>query len=119
MNFVAIDVETANPDLASICQIGLVRFLNGRVADNWESLVDPEDYFDCVNISIHGINESAVVGSPIFPELSSFLSQQLIGNVVVCHTPFDRAAIRAVFSKYGMTIPEIVWLDTARVVIAQ
>jgi len=116
MNFVAIDVETANSDLASICQVGLVRFLNGRVVDKWESLLDPEDYFDGINISIHGIDEDAVVGAPKFPQISLFLSKQLIGTVVACHTPFDRAAIGALFSKYDINLPEILWLDTARVV---
>ena len=60
MDFIAIDVETANPDLASICQIGLVTFRDGLVADSWQSLVNPEDYFDGLNVSIHGINERTV-----------------------------------------------------------
>ena len=30
MNFVAIDVETANADMASICQIGLTKYVNGE-----------------------------------------------------------------------------------------
>lgn len=42
--FVAVDVETANPDLASICQIGVVAFADGDVAGSWQSLIDPEDY---------------------------------------------------------------------------
>ena len=45
MDFVAIDVETANADLASICQIGIVAFENGSVKESWQSLVNPEDYF--------------------------------------------------------------------------
>lgn len=31
MDFVALDVETANADLASICAIGLVHFKAGEV----------------------------------------------------------------------------------------
>jgi len=30
MDFVVIDVETANPDLASICQVGVAIFLMGN-----------------------------------------------------------------------------------------
>ena len=33
MNFAAIDVETANPDCASICQIGIAEFKDGALAD--------------------------------------------------------------------------------------
>jgi DNA polymerase-3 subunit epsilon len=41
---------------------------------------------------------------------------KLIETVVVSHTPFDQAAIRSVFAKYGIEPPVITWLDTARVV---
>jgi hypothetical protein len=51
MRFVSLDVETANADMASICQIGAVRFVDGAVAAEWETYVDPEDYFDPVNVS--------------------------------------------------------------------
>ncbi len=59
-SFVAIDVETANADLASICQIGLVTFADGQIVSEWQSLIDPEDEFNEINISIHGIDESSV-----------------------------------------------------------
>ena len=39
MNFVALDVETANADLSSICQIGLVKFIDGLAFDQWVSLL--------------------------------------------------------------------------------
>jgi len=32
MNFVAIDVETVNADMGSICQIGLAKFVDGQLA---------------------------------------------------------------------------------------
>ena len=37
-------------------------------------------------------------------------------TVVVTHTPFDQTAIRLVCAKYEIELPEITWLDTARVV---
>ena len=33
MIFTSMDVETANPDLASICQIGLVTFRDGAITE--------------------------------------------------------------------------------------
>ncbi len=33
MNFVVIDVETANPNFASICQIGIGEFRDGVLYD--------------------------------------------------------------------------------------
>lgn len=64
MEFVAIDVETANSDMSSICQIGLVRYVNGNLLEEWKTYVDPEDFFDPINISIHGIDESIVRSAP-------------------------------------------------------
>jgi DNA polymerase III epsilon subunit-like protein len=46
MNFVAVDVETANSSLASICQIGAAFFIDGKLCETWETLVNPEEYFD-------------------------------------------------------------------------
>ena len=67
MEFVALDVETANADMASICQIGLARYENGSLVEEWKTYVDPEDYFDGINISIHGIDEATVKGAPPCP----------------------------------------------------
>ena len=91
--FVAIDVETANPDLASICQIGIVRFLDGEIRESWQTLVNPEDYFDAFNTSIHGIEERDVVHAPRFPEVVPDVARMLGGHIVVSHMPFDRTAL--------------------------
>lgn len=115
MNFVAIDVETANADMASICQIGLVKCENGILSDEWKSYVDPEDYFDGINVSIHGIDESVVRGAPTFSELADTLRSYLEGKVVVCHTHFDRVAMHQAAQRYGVDAPASIWLDSARV----
>lgn len=115
MNFVAIDVETANADMASICQIGLVKCENGTLSDEWKTYVDPEDYFDGINVSIHGIDEAAVRGAPTFPELANKLRSYLEGKVVICHTHFDRVAMHQAAQRYGVSTPECTWLDSARV----
>ena len=115
MNFVAIDVETANADMASICQIGLVKCENGTLSDKWKTYVDPEDYFDGINVSIHGINESVVKNAPKFQELEDTLRSYLEGTVVVCHTHFDQVAIHQATRRYGISAIECTWLDSARV----
>jgi DNA polymerase-3 subunit epsilon len=115
MDFVAIDVETANPNMASICQIGLVVCENGSLSQEWKTYVNPEDYFSGVNISIHGINESTVEGSPIFPEVSDTLHDFLENKVVVCHTHFDRTALYQSAQRYEVRAPACAWLDSAQV----
>lgn len=115
MNFSAIDVETANADMGSICQIGIARFQNGEIVDEWKTYVDPEDYFDPINISIHGIDESTVDGAPTLADISFRVCEFLDGSVSVCHTHFDRVAIQRAFDKYNLRCPSCRWLDSARV----
>ena len=115
MNFVAIDVETANADMASICQIGIAKYADGMLVEEWKSYVDPEDYFDGINVSIHGIDESVVKGAPTFSALINKLSSFLENTVVVCHTHFDRVAMHQAAERYDVHLPVITWLDSARV----
>ena len=115
MDFIAIDVETANADMSSICQIGLAYFKEELLCEEWKSYVDPEDFFDGINISIHGIDESTVQGAPQLPEIADILYRFLDDKITVCHTHFDRVSIRKAFDKYGIRHPENIWLDSARV----
>ena len=63
-SFVALDVETANSDYASICSIGAARFERGALVDEFYSLVDPQDYFAAVNVGAHGIDRDKVAQGP-------------------------------------------------------
>lgn len=116
MQFAAIDVETANADLSSICQVGVAIFRGGSHVDSWSSLIDPEDDFDDFNIAIHGIDVHKVRGAPTWPRVAETLRGLLAGSVVACHTPFDRAATTLACEKHKVTQFNCQWLDTARVV---
>jgi len=113
--FIAIDVETANADMASICQIGIIKFDKGNLVEEWSSLIDPEDYFDFINIQIHGITERDVVGCPKFPEVVDILYSFLDNEICVSHTHFDRVSIYRALTKYRLKEIDTIWLDSARV----
>lgn len=115
MEFVAIDVETANADMSSICQIGVAKFKDNKLIDEWCSLIDPEDYFDPINVYIHGITEKDIEGAPKVNEVAKYIYEFLDGTLTVCHTHFDRVSIGKAFDKYDIRLPEAKWLDTARV----
>lgn len=115
MDFVAIDVETANADIASICQIGIAEFRNGILANTWKSFVDPQDDFDDINIQIHGITPQDVSGAPNFQEIRTPLYRYLNKKIVVCHTHFDRSAIHKAARSHNVSIPESIWIDSAKV----
>lgn len=99
--FVAFDFETANEDRGSACSVGAVRIENGRIVDEYNTLIDPEDEFSAMNIWIHGITPEAVRGAPTFPEAIGGLFELLQGaEALVAHNAsFDiqvlmRAALR-------------------------
>jgi DNA polymerase-3 subunit epsilon len=101
MEFIAIDVETANADLASICAVGLVHFKDERVFRDLSFLIDPEDEFDGMNISIHGIEPEHVKGKPTMREVFPAMAATLGSNILAHHTHFDRVAMIRAAAKYG------------------
>ena len=116
MEFLAIDVETANADMASICQIGIAHFENGRLSAEWKSYIDPQDRFEGINVAIHGIDESVVAGAPTFAEVAGSLDRVLNDRIVVTHTAFDKIAIYRAGAKCKSSPPSCRWLDSACVV---
>jgi len=116
VNFVALDVETANADLSSICQIGIATFLDGRLHSTWKSLINPEDKFDPINVCIHGIHKETVQDAPtwvaVFPTVDSLLHD----HVVVSHTAFDHTAVTRACERVHITSCACQWLDSARIV---
>lgn len=115
MDFVAIDFETANANCSSVCQVGVVTFQGGDAVDTFASLVDPDDHFDPINVSKHGIDANSVRGAPSFNDIHAELSRLVRDRIVVCHMPFDRAVFQQVHAKYGLDCVSCRWLDTARV----
>lgn len=115
LTFNSIDVETANADRASICQIGIVHVREGRIGDHWQTLVNPEDWFDPMNIMIHGIQENDVRHSPTLPDVRGELRDRLCGSVLVSHTAFDRVAFERAMVKYDLEKLPVTWLDSAKI----
>ena len=115
LTFNLIDVETANADRASICQIGIVHVRDGEIGDQWQTLVNPEDWFDPWNVSIHGIDENDVRNSPTLPDVRDQLRSRLRDSVLVSHTSFDRVAFERAMTRYGLEQLRVTWLDSAKI----
>lgn len=115
MKFTVVDVETANPKMSSICQIGIVSFENGVEVGAESYLIDPRDYFDPIHVAIHGITEEAVAGAPTIRDLHGRLCELTSETVVACHTHFDRIALTRVCELHSLDPLPCQWLDTARV----
>ena len=115
LTFNAIDVETANSDYSSICQIGIVHIRNGEYADSWQTLINPETSFSSRNVSIHTICKSDVQRSPTLPEVRDELRRRLHGSVLVSHMPFDRIAFERAMTRYDLEQLQVAWLDSAKI----
>jgi DNA polymerase-3 subunit epsilon len=116
MDFVVIDVETANADLSSICQVGIASFRDGLLVEGWSSLVNPEDEFDGINVSIHDIDAEQVEDAPTWDAVLPEVNSRLDDRIVVCHTPFDRLALTRACERAQLCECKCTWLDSARVV---
>lgn len=112
MRFAAIDVETANRRQRSICQVAVVVFDGEKEVASDVVYVDPEDDFDPINISIHGIDSARVRGALTFPQVHSRLSGILAGQSVLSHHTFDRIAMGQAASHHGLQVLQCTWLDS-------
>ncbi|MBL1422508.1 MAG: transposase [Alphaproteobacteria bacterium] len=115
MDFVAIDVETANNEIESICQIGITTYSNGKLIHEWSSLINPQSDFGNFNIKIHGIQPHDVKDAPTFAQAYPEFSQLLSNKYIVSHTFFDRTAINNSIQKHGLPPIENNWIDTVKV----
>lgn len=113
VEFIALDVETANENYSSLCQIGIVSFSEGQVVDKWETYVNPETYF--LNTWLHGIDEETVKDAPLVPEAIRMLADRIQGKPVIHHTHFDRVAIQQACLEHDLECPLSITLDSARI----
>jgi DNA polymerase-3 subunit epsilon len=116
MEFCAIDVETANYSIYSICQIGIVEYKSGEIASEWETLVNPQDHFSSINMEIHGIHAEIVADAPTFPQIYKELLRHLQGKTVVSHTYFDRRSVSLAVEYHGLQPIKCTWLDSTYIV---
>lgn len=115
MNFISLDVETANSDHSSICQIGIVQFNAGSPKVVFESLINPMSRFSSYNTRIHKIRRVDVAQSPTFLMVYPDLQILLTDKIVVHHAPFDLIAIRKACQAHNLPLPSCIWLDTLKV----
>lgn len=118
LDFVAVDFETANGRLDSVCQVGLARVRGGAVEAVEDWLVLPptglED-FEPGNVRIHGITpERLLAGSPLSWHESAARMAEFSGGLpyVAHNASFDRRVWEASCSSCGIPVRETRWLDT-------
>lgn len=112
--FVALDVETANNDRGSICQIGVACVRPDHLIETWMTYVDPQvDRW--VFTYLHGISARTVQGAPTFAEVLPVLREALIGHTIYQHSGFDRSAVSAACHHAKLAVPDWEWRDSVQV----
>ena len=115
VDFITINIETANIDSWSICQAGLASFHSGEIVETWCTFVNPQTIFDTFNVNIHGITEKAVMNSINLSEFYDLINKKISGQTVIHHTAFTRTAFRLLADHINRDPIDCLWLDSARI----
>jgi len=113
--FVAVDVETANRNQGSICQIGMALVSADGTVDTIGILIDPEQDFESFNIDLHGIDEETVQGALTFEMALQSLRPFLERHILIQHSNFDKQAFNAACSAYRIPALRAKWLDSVQI----
>ncbi|UUX34337.1 3'-5' exonuclease [Fundicoccus culcitae] len=113
-DFVALDVETANANAHSICSVGIAKFSNGKLIDQYYQLINPEESFRSINISIHGIRPRDVQSKPTFLEMKNDMIKFIDGLPLIAHNAaFDMGALKADYIRYNLSYDMIQYMCSA------
>ena len=115
-DFAAIDFETANNYLSSVCSVGIVVVRDSEVAETFYSLIHPEpDYYLWYNTQVHGLTTDDTCNSPIFPEVWQDIEPLITGLPLVAHNKsFDESCLKTCFKTYNMDYPDYQFYCTYR-----
>ncbi|GGC74157.1 3'-5' exoribonuclease [Hoyosella rhizosphaerae] len=110
LNFVALDVETANNQRGSICAIGGAIVEDGKLTGTFGTYCKPPeglDHFSPFNTMIHGITAVTVANEPQFNDVMAEVVQLIGDRTVIAHNAgFDIGALRSACTHGGVTWPE-------------
>lgn len=109
--FFALDVETANNDRGSICQVGVACVRPDDSIKTWVTLVDPRTE-NWQFSHLHGITNAMVQEAPTIDAVIDTLDGMLQDSTVYQHSGFDRSAIRAACDCLARTEPQWNWLNS-------
>lgn len=111
ISFVAFDVETANGQRSSICQIGLVFVERGIITNKISYLIQPpENKYSRINTRIHGISPKLTIDKPTFPEVWVKVKSIFEGNHIVAHNAeFDINCLNKTLEYYELEKPKITY----------
>ncbi|MBC87031.1 MAG: exonuclease [Bdellovibrionaceae bacterium] len=107
--WIGFDLETTGkyPLTAEICEIGAVKWRDGKVVDEFSQLVKPTRPMGEEVIKIHNITNEMVEDAPSIDQIiggfREFIGEDLL---VAHHAPFDMGFLSVEFEKYDLGLPK-------------
>ncbi|GAB4363465.1 MAG: exonuclease domain-containing protein [Oricola sp.] len=111
--FLAVDVETANPDPASICWLGLALFRDGELAQTWSKPVDCGQPFDPAHTSREGLTRKQMKEAVPLRAVLGPLYRLTAGRTVVSLTKFEKVALALAAEAAEQPRLDARWLDVS------
>lgn len=105
---VAFDTETSGPyPLESeIVELGAVKWYQGKVIDQFQTLLKPSKPMTQENINIHGITNEMVAAAPLMKDQIGLFHEFIKDSILIAHhAPFDLGFIAPEFEKAGLAFP--------------
>lgn len=115
LRFIAVDVETAGSDIASICQIGFAFVGFDNSIATYSAYIDPRTPFAAGNTRLHGISAATVRNAPKFVEILPGLRPVLEAYPLVQHSCYDEKAFDAACRLAEIQVLKSVWSDSVAI----
>ncbi|MDR0447676.1 MAG: 3'-5' exonuclease [Treponema sp.] len=114
MDFIALDFETACYKQESACSVGLLKYLDGKEADSFYSLIRPPRLYIRPDFTeIHGLTVNDVRDAPNFAQLWEDIYAFIGCLPLAAHNAmFDMGVLKAVLDKYAIPVPPIHYFCT-------
>ena len=113
--FLAVDVETANPDPASICWLGLALFRDGELAQIWSKPVECGQAFDPAHTERQGLTRKERKQAVPLRAVLGPLQRLTAGRAVVSLTGFEKIALALAAEATDQPRLDARWLDVSMV----
>jgi len=111
LSFTAIDFETANGSPSSPCAVGLVKVVESKIVDTFQTLIQPpypHDWFDPFNIKVHGIKPNDVLSAPSWETALGQMLEFISGDTLIAHNAgFDMGVLLASIETIDADIPDL------------
>lgn len=103
MRYVCFDVETPNMKNDRMSAIGICIVEDGKIVNEYYSLVNPEQHFDPFNIALTHITPAMAAEAPAFGELWNTLGPVMGSGLLVAHNAqFDMSVLSKCMRDYGI-----------------